>query len=139
MAGQPPPTGMQPVGPMGGPPPHMMGMAPAQQHIIQQQMAYQNQLQQQQQQPPQQQQRQQEDKLVSKARELMGPLKEKWNLTLREAANKIQIAGNPESSRNVDHCKFESNLEDFNALCDQMELNIKSAIDCINQVCTCAR
>ena len=29
--------------------------------------------------------------------------------------------------------KFESNLEDFYAICDQIELNLKSAIDCIQQ------
>ena len=29
--------------------------------------------------------------------------------------------------------RFESNLEDFYAICDQIELHLKSAVDCINQ------
>ena len=70
-------------------------------NMQQQQMQMQQQAQQQQQQQPQQQQpgpqqqgqqQRQEDKLIAKARELVGPLKEKWALTLKEGANKINHA-----------------------------------------------
>ena len=85
--------------------------------------------QQQQQQQQLQQRAQQEDKLASKARELInGPLRERWNTTIREAAQKLYASGIQDSG-NVSNAnlaaqgaKFESNLEDFYATLDQVQL-----------------
>ena len=66
----------------------------------------------------------------------MNPLKDKWALTLREAANKIASNGGLDSGSQTKESqsgRFESSLEDFYSICDQIELNLKSAIDCINQ------
>lgn len=74
--------------------------------------------------------------MIAKARELVNPLKEKWALTLREAGGKIAANGGLDSgatTKDLGSAKFESSLEDFYAICDQIELNLKSAIDCINQ------
>ncbi|XP_040572971.1 mediator of RNA polymerase II transcription subunit 29 isoform X1 [Lepeophtheirus salmonis] len=106
------------------------------------QLPQQSQMQQQppQQVPPPQRSQPQEDKLVSNARKLVcGPLKDKWSQTLREAAlriyqNGVHDVGLPGTSSNLPpQGKFENNLEDFHAICDQIELNLKCAIQCMNQ------
>ena len=89
-----------------------------------------NQQQQQQQQRPQP----QEDRYVSKVRELVGgPLKDKWQETLKEASNKLLLNGIQDSGtgtpKSVDGTAFESSLEDFFAICDQVEANLKTAIE----------
>jgi len=97
--------------------------------------------QQQQQQQPQtagaSQQQRQEDRYVSKVRELVaGPLKEKWQETLKEAGNKIYLNGLLDTATGtphpVDGTAFESSLEDFFATCDQIEANLKTAIEVHN-------
>ena len=104
-------------------------------------MGYQNPMQQQPQQQQQQQQQQQpqrtEDKLITKCKELMGPLKEKWSMTLREAALKINantVSADAKMPAEHQQGKFESHLEDFYATLDQIEVNLRSAIDCQSQV-----
>ena len=61
---------------------------------------------------------------MTKCKELMGPLKEKWSLTLREAALKINaINGGSAAEKQQQHdqqSKFESHLEDFYATLDQV-------------------
>ena len=86
--------------------------------------------------PPQQQQRQ-EERLISKARELVGPLKSKWSTTLKVAASNLNTnsdtIGANDTSAEANREKFETHLEDFYQICDQIELNLKSAVDCLNQ------
>jgi len=129
---------------------HMMQMQQQQQQQQQQQMMLQQQqqqqqqhmiMQQQQQQAQQQQQQQprqsQEDKLVSKARELInGPLKEKWNNTVKEASQRLYANGVldnggqlPSGTNSTQGIKFESNLEDFYATLDQIEVVLRCAIE----------
>ena len=97
-----------------------------------------------QQQPPQP----QDDKLISKARELVsGPLKEKWAEALREASqrlyhNGLLDAGNSNAgpaAAVAQQNKFESNLEDFHAICDQIEQNLRCAIECQGQASSAGR
>ena len=129
---------------------HMMQMQQQQQQQQQQMMLQQQQQQQmmmqqqqQQQQAQQQQQQQQqtrqsqEDKLVSKARELInGPLKEKWNSTIKEASQRLYANGVldnggqlPSGTTVNQGTKFESNLEDFYATLDQIEVVLRCAIE----------
>ena len=103
-----------------------------QQHLQQQQQQHAAQQHAAQVQQQQQQSQGQEDKLVAKAKELIGPLKEKWAATLKEGANKLNHANN--GATPSQEGQFESNLEDFYAICDQIELNLKSAIDCLEQM-----
>ena len=79
----------------------------------------------------------QEDKLVSKARELInGPLKEKWNSTVKEASQRLYANGVldnggqlPSGTTVNQGTKFESNLEDFYATLDQIEVVLRCAIE----------
>ena len=109
-----------------------------QQMMLQQQQQQQAQQQAQQQQAQQQQPRQsQEDKLVSKARELInGPLKEKWNSTVKEASQRLYANGVLDNGGQLPNgttvnqgTKFESNLEDFYATLDQIEVVLRCAIE----------
>ena len=93
--------------------------------------------QQQQGQPQQQQRQQQEDKHISKIRELVnGPLKQKWADTLRETAVKITTNGQLDSGTGTpkpyEVNNLESNLEDFYAVCNQIEAHLKCAIEVHN-------
>ena len=81
------------------------------------------------------QRRPEEDRYVVKVRELVsGPLKAKWQETLRQASDRINttsvIAATghqppPEQHNNG----FESSLEDFFSVCDQIEANLRSALE----------
>merc|ERR1719282_2074601 len=118
---------------------HMMQMQQQQQQqqmMLQQQQQQQQMMMQQQQVQQQNQQQQprqsQEDKLVSKARELInGPLKEKWNNTVKEASQRLYANGVLDNGGQLPAgssqqaqagAKFESNLEDFYATLDQIEV-----------------
>ncbi len=125
---------------------HQQHMVQQQQQQVQQQQQQQQQLVQQQQQAQQQQQQQQrpqaqEDKLVAKAKEEVTKLKEKWSETLRAAALKVQLESDCQAvtGGSAEAAKFESHLEDFYAICDQIELNIRTAIDCLNQTASSTR
>ena len=108
----------------------------------------------QQQQQQQQQRQSQEDKFVSKARDLINgtetnpptprppgervivPLREKWNLTLKEGSQRLYANGVLDSGGNLPNAaalqqgsKFESYLEDFYGTCDQIEVVLKCAIE----------
>ena len=62
----------------------------------------------------------QEDRLVTRARELVsGPLKQKWEEALREAANELFTNGMPDLVPNPAN-RFEMKLEDFYSVCDQV-------------------
>jgi len=79
----------------------------------------------------------QEDRYVTKVRELVaGPLKAKWQETLKEAGNKIYLNGLLDTATGtpnpVEGTAFESSLEDFFATCDQIEANLKTAIEVHN-------
>ena len=65
---------------------------------------------------------------------MSGPLKEKWAATCREGAAKLYVNGILDSNVGVppqrsEESTFESNLEDFYAICDQIEANLKCAIE----------
>jgi len=85
-----------------------------------------------------QQRSQQEHRFTTKVRELVsGPLKEKWATTCREGAAKLYVNGILDSNVGVppqrsEESIFESNLEDFYAICDQIEANLKCAIEVQN-------
>lgn len=117
-----------------GPPNMQMGyqmpMPMPQQQMVQQPQP--------QQPPPQQQQQRQEERLISKAKELLPTLKDKWASTSKEAVLKLQ-SNNPNATSVYTEGKFESNLEDFLSVCDQIELNLKSAIDCLGQTSSSMR
>jgi len=118
MAGGPPP-GMQsshPPGPpmQGGPPPHPN---PGQG-------------------PPQQMQEQPKLDNISKAKALVPQLKDSLMDVFKVAA--VTISGNNmidsgSKAVEIDPGRFDRTLEKFFSICDQMEVHLKTSIECLNQ------
>uniref|UniRef100_W8B7V7 Mediator of RNA polymerase II transcription subunit 29 n=1 Tax=Ceratitis capitata TaxID=7213 RepID=W8B7V7_CERCA len=87
----------------------------------------------------QQQQQQQAEKMdnILKVKSLLSPLRESLFLTLRTGAFALQehnLADNLKRD-SVSHAgRFEKHLEDFYAYCDQIELHLKTAIQCMQQL-----
>ena len=120
---------------------HPMPMHPHQ-IMMQQQQQHQMMLQQQQQhavaQQPSQARQPEEDKVLVKVKELIEKtLRDKWNLTLKEASHKLYANGMLDMGKQTNDVNqgsnFESNLEDFYATLDQVEVALRCAIDCHQQ------
>ena len=65
-------------------------------------------------------------------------LRDKWNLTLKEASHKLYANGMLDMGKQTGDAvnsgsNFESNLEDFYATLDQVEVALRCAIDCHQQ------
>ena len=64
-------------------------------------------------------------------------LQDKWNLTLKEASHKLYANGMLYMGKQTNDVNqgsnFESNLEDFYATLDQVEVALRCAIDCHQQ------
>lgn len=94
------------------------------------------------QQPPQQvqqQSQQAQEKLenISKVKSLVGPLRDSLSTALKSAAqtlhqNALVDNGTSKSVDLQDH-RFNKNIEEFYSICDQIELNLKTAIECLSQ------
>ncbi|KAF4528059.1 hypothetical protein B566_EDAN012020 [Ephemera danica] len=95
------------------------------------------------QQPPgnmqQQQQQPQQEKLdnISKVKSLVGPLRDSLSITLKTAAhalhhNSLVDLGTMKGNE-IPVQRFDKNLEEFYSICDQMELHLKTAIECVTQ------
>ncbi|XP_030387195.1 mediator of RNA polymerase II transcription subunit 29 [Scaptodrosophila lebanonensis] len=89
--------------------------------------------------PMQQQHQQQAEKMdnisISRVKTLLGPLRESMFLTIKNSAFTLQqnnVADN--LKRDNGHvARFDKHLEDFYACCDQMELHLKTAMQCMQQ------
>uniref|UniRef100_A0A6V7IU85 Mediator of RNA polymerase II transcription subunit 29 n=1 Tax=Bracon brevicornis TaxID=1563983 RepID=A0A6V7IU85_9HYME len=100
---------------------------------------HQQQAQQQAQQQQQQQQQQTTEKLdnMSKVKFLIGPLREALAMALKTAAhtlhqNSLVDIGSLKGIDPPDH-RFNKNMEEFYSICDQIELHLKTAIECLSQ------
>ena len=91
-------------------------------------------------QPQQQgQQQQPQEKLdnISKVKSLVGPLRDALSVTLKTAAQTLQQnslvdVGSTKGIDPPDH-RFNKNMEDFYSICDQIELHLKTSIECMSQ------
>ncbi|XP_076393311.1 mediator of RNA polymerase II transcription subunit 29-like [Megachile rotundata] len=99
----------------------------------------QTQQQQVQQQQQQQQQQQTQEKLdnISKVKSLIGPLRESLAIALKTAAhtlhqNSLVDVGSLKGIDQPDH-RFNKNMEEFYSICDQIELHLKTSIECLSQ------
>lgn len=117
---QPGPMGMQMVPGV---------MPPQQQQVVAQQVS---------QQQAQQQQHQQE-KLdnISKVKTLIARLRESLAVALKTAAqtlhqNSLVDVGNSKNTDPPDH-RFNKKMEEFYSICDQIELHLKTSIECVSQ------
>ncbi|XP_072767844.1 mediator of RNA polymerase II transcription subunit 29-like [Anoplolepis gracilipes] len=103
------------------------------------QQTQQQQVQQQQQQQAQQQQQQAQDKLdnISKVKSLVGPLRESLAIALKTAAhtlhqNSLVDVGSMKGIDQPDH-RFNKHMEEFYSICDQIELHLKTSVECLSQ------
>ncbi|XP_074112010.1 mediator of RNA polymerase II transcription subunit 29-like [Cotesia typhae] len=85
-----------------------------------------------------QQQQQTQEKLdnISKVKSLIGPLRESLVIALKTAAqtltqNSLVDVGSSKSP-DSDH-RFNKNMEEFYSICDQIELHLKTSIECLSQ------
>lgn len=136
-----------PVGMPGGPGgPVGVGVSPVMMQSPQMQQQQQAQVQQQQQHQAQQQQQQQQqaqqpEKVdnIAKVKALVGPLRDALSTTIKTAAqllqqNNLNDAGTTKGGDpNAPTPKFDKHLEEFYSICDQIELNLKTAKLCMQQ------
>ncbi|XP_008545109.1 mediator of RNA polymerase II transcription subunit 29 [Microplitis demolitor] len=107
-----------------------MAPNPQQAQQVQQQQALQQQ--------QQQQQQQTQEKLdnISKVKSLVGPLRESLAIALKTAANTLTqnslVDVGSSKSTDSDH-RFNKNMEEFYSICDQIELHLKTSIECLSQ------
>ncbi|XP_058822152.1 mediator of RNA polymerase II transcription subunit 29 [Topomyia yanbarensis] len=104
------------------------------------QMQQQQAAQQQQQQAQSQQQAQQTEKVdnISKVKGLVGPLRDALSTTIKTAAqllqqNNLNDAGTKGTDLGASTPRFDKHLEEFYSICDQIELNLKTAKLCMQQ------
>ncbi|KAK0172027.1 hypothetical protein PV328_005400 [Microctonus aethiopoides] len=91
----------------------------------------------QQQQAQQQQQTQEKFDNISKVKSLVIPLRESLAITLKTAANTLTQNslvdnGSSKGTDSSDH-RFNKNMEEFYSICDQIELHLKTSIECLSQ------
>jgi len=73
---------------------------------------------------------------ISKAKALISPIKDTLSNVLRNAAGAIYANNMVDSgSKPVEYdvSKFDRSFEEFFTLCDQLEVHLKSSIECISQ------
>ncbi|KAJ8687430.1 hypothetical protein QAD02_023224 [Eretmocerus hayati] len=85
-------------------------------------------------QPPMQQPQEKLDN-ISKVKSLVGPLRDSLSLALKSAAQTLYQNNLIDTSKGADpqDYRFNKNIEEFFAICDQIELHLKTSIECINQ------
>ncbi|XP_046670029.1 mediator of RNA polymerase II transcription subunit 29 [Homalodisca vitripennis] len=120
-----------------------MNLPPIQQgQVLQPGMGQQSQPQPQQQMQPQMQQPQQhaQEKLdnISKVKSLIGQLRESLAVTLKNAAHALHQNSQVDvgTVKSVDMApppRFDKSMEEFYSICDQIELHLKTSIECMNQ------
>ncbi|KAL7293384.1 hypothetical protein TKK_0013150 [Trichogramma kaykai] len=84
--------------------------------------------------PPMQQPQEKLDN-ISKVKGLIGPLRDSLSLALKSAAQTLHQNSliDVSKSTEVPDQRFNKNLEEFYSICDQIELNLKTSIECLNQ------
>ncbi|XP_014282369.1 mediator of RNA polymerase II transcription subunit 29 [Halyomorpha halys] len=77
---------------------------------------------------------------ISKVKSLIGPLRESLAATLKTAAqtlhqNSLVDVGSLKNVPPVDVTppRFDKSMEEFYSICDQIELHLKTSIECMNQ------
>lgn len=92
--------------------------------------------------PPQpipQQQQQQAEKMdnISKIKSFVGPLRESFCATFKSAALVLQqnnLSDDLKKINNNPTARFDKHLEELYSICDQIELHLKTSIQCVQQL-----
>ena len=66
---------------------------------------------------------------------LVGPLRDALAVTLKSAAQTLHQNNLIDTSKGIDtpDHRFNKNMEEFYSICDQIELHLRTAIECISQ------
>ena len=87
--------------------------------------------------PPMQQQQQQVEKMdnISKVKSLIGPLRDSLSIALKSAAQILHQNSmiNTSKATDIPDQRFNKHLEEFYSVCDQIELHLRTSIECISQ------
>ena len=70
--------------------------------------------------------------ILAKSRDLVPVLRDKWGVAMREGAQALVLASSERGDTNQQN-RFETSVEDFHSTLDQMELNLKCALETTNQ------
>ncbi|CAD7092818.1 unnamed protein product [Hermetia illucens] len=117
--------------------PGMMQQSSPQQAPQMQTVMNQQQMPQQQQQQPQPQQQAEKMDNISKIKSLVGPLRESFYATFKSAAVVLQqsnLSDDLKKINNTPTARYDKHLEEFYSICDQIELHLKTAVQCIQQL-----
>lgn len=76
--------------------------------------------------------------LLAKSRDLLPVLRDKWGVCVMEGGQALQHTANMDtpgsrSTSDLSQNRFESSVEDFHSTIDQMELNLKCALETTSQ------
>jgi len=76
--------------------------------------------------------------LLAKSRDLLPVLRDKWGVAMQEGGAALQAQAKPpdwtqDGRGQEQQNRFESSLEDFHSTIDQMELNLKCALETTGQ------
>ncbi|XP_023246876.1 mediator of RNA polymerase II transcription subunit 29, partial [Copidosoma floridanum] len=84
---------------------------------------------------PQMQQPQEKQDNISKVKLLMGPLRDSLALALKTAAQTLHQNSLVDTSKGIDppDHRFNKNIEEFYSICDQIELHLRTSIECLGQ------
>ena len=72
---------------------------------------------------------------ISKVKSLVGPLRESLSTVLKSAAHTLHQNNQIDTSKGVDtpDQRFNKNMEEFYSVCNELELNLKTAMECLSQ------
>ncbi|XP_049776592.1 mediator of RNA polymerase II transcription subunit 29 isoform X1 [Schistocerca cancellata] len=80
---------------------------------------------------------------ISKVKMLIGPLRDSLSLTIKSAAQILHqnylVDVGPQKAVDVQPPRFDKSIEEFYSICDQMELHLKTSIECLNQLSSSQR
>jgi mediator of RNA polymerase II transcription subunit 29 len=72
---------------------------------------------------------------ISKVKSLIGPLRDSLSVALKTAAQTLHQNSLVDTSKGIDppDHRFNKNMEEFYSVCDQIELHLRTSIECLAQ------
>lgn len=72
---------------------------------------------------------------ISKVKSLIGPLRDSLSVALKTAAQTLHQNSLVDTSKGIDppDHRFNKNMEEFYSICDQIELHLRTSIECLSQ------
>lgn len=85
--------------------------------------------------PPPMQPAQEKQDNISKVKSLIGPLRDSLAVALKSAAQTLHQNSLVDTTKGTDlpDLRFNKNIEEFYSICDQIELHLRTSIECLGQ------